>query len=528
MMHTVGMRSFLTSSRHRLPKPTLLGYAFQGADLVIDDDGMRQYGDVHPGDDGSYIAVTRTWNTATVGTDSAGYSRLYAYRDGANWIVGSSFIEVAETAADNNWPLTPRPSTFDAFTMRGSVGNQLITHSTAFCEIALLPAGQNVTISGLRPKLTRIAVPNVPEGTYQQHLVAYVTELIGRMRTLIRSGLPVCSEITGGKDSRVVLAALLAAHESQVPLGEVVRFRSDPRALPDIRVAEALSAEHGLLVNSRRSPGGVPMSGQESLNMWRTHDLGVYGPIYFPKARNKEVTLGGAGGEGHRLFYRASSMDAILRSRQPEHVTEADHSKLIARVSKELSQVGVGAERGMDRRILHYRYFRDRLHGGRQTLRSVTLAPLSGRRLRAASALVSGEHRERGQVIADLLLNLSPDLAHAPYDAPSKTLDSQHVAEHVSVGAVASDAQGGHVFGGDRFEEVSQTVGGPGPFDLLAERFGEDAFHARKSGWVPHAVVSAAAVAVGDAAQVGRFGHASDGQAVSTTVLASEVSRLAK
>ena len=148
---------FLVSSRHSLPSPTLRGYAFQGLDLVIDDDGRRSYGGaVEAGEDGSYVSVSTTGRAAAIGTDRAAYSRLFVYRSGDRWVVGSSFIEVAEEAARNGWALTPAPYRLQTFAMTTNIGNQLVTHSTVFDEISLLPADRwiQITRGAFRLKLS--------------------------------------------------------------------------------------------------------------------------------------------------------------------------------------------------------------------------------------------------------------------------------------------------------------------------------------------------------------------------------------
>lgn len=93
--------SLVASSALGLPVPSLQGYAFAGADLVLGDMGQASYGPVPAGLDGAYVSVVydEDRGAIVVGTDAAGLGRLFYYGSGESWALGRSLLELADHAA---------------------------------------------------------------------------------------------------------------------------------------------------------------------------------------------------------------------------------------------------------------------------------------------------------------------------------------------------------------------------------------------------------------------------------------------
>ncbi|HWL42922.1 MAG TPA: hypothetical protein VNQ73_08255 [Ilumatobacter sp.] len=530
--------SFLLSSRDPLPEATVFGHAFQGVDLAIGQEGAAAYAtargrQVEPGGDGAYVAVANSPRGVAIGTDRAGYGRLFEYRHGSDWILGTSLIEVVEQAAKRRWPLTPNTDHFQTFLMRGSLGNQLVTHRTVFDQITLVPANRHlaVTKGWRRAKLEHHPYPDAtgPGSTsYPALLAECISLLVGRMSTLLRSGVSISSDITGGRDSRVILAALLCAHDhTGRKLGDLVRFTCSPRPATDLPVAQDLSGRYDLGVNSRSGPTTVPRSAVDNYRLWRRECLGVYGPIYLPNRASPEIGMGGAGGEAARLFYKQPTIDSLLKFRGRHFYSAEALDRVRKDLEVELRQLDTGFEAGLDPRILHYRYFRDRLHGGRMSQLRTTIAPLASHVLRKASTALGAELRERSQVIADLMLNLAPELAEVPYETEAKSFDQRHHDDAVDVRfAVRQSDCTGQVFGQPLTPASPPATTDTAALPVLYEAFERAAWEVRSRPGFPEHIVERAEPVARQAAETGRFTHPADAQPVHAVILAAEILRL--
>ncbi|GFZ98571.1 hypothetical protein [Nesterenkonia alkaliphila] len=225
----------ITAVDKPLPGAYLRGYALIGANLVIGESGRERFGEVRSGQDGAYVSVSpEPGGRVSIGTDDTGYAKLFLYHSGDNWALGASLMELAEYVSDRSWELTVDRSQLQNFLLRGMIGNQLTSHHTVFSEIRLLAPTTDVVVSdGLKPSIEiRRRVDERPSD-YANVLQDGLDEVTGLLRTLIQSDIPVVSDITGGRDSRVVLALLQTANSTGQSLGRHVRFRSNRRNSAD-------------------------------------------------------------------------------------------------------------------------------------------------------------------------------------------------------------------------------------------------------------------------------------------------------
>lgn len=522
--------SVIASSDLPVPAPSLRGYALVAGAVVIGDDGMRAFDEIVPGVDGAYTTVIGSRRSVVIGTDAQGYGRLFLYRDGSRWAAGSSLVELAEFASARGWPLTVDRDRLLSFALRGPISNQLTSFSTVFAQITTAPAAAGLRVRrSLRGAAATVDLSRTRKGrsrdgrSYAELLKAALDEITGTLRALMTSSLPLVSDITGGRDSRAVLAALLAAAPAGAPaIGELVRFKSGEQLVEDFAVASSLSDKYGLGVN--RPPESPPriVDPRHGYEVWRANDLGVYGPIYPFRSVTEEVGLSGAGGESHRLFYKRP-LPEVFRAAGTDDVPSLVVDRLAASAIADLGRL---AGKGVDERVLHYRNFRDRFHGGRNAVRTVAIAPLASTSLRAAADRMPAAARERGQVLADILLNLAPELVAEPFDTPAKAFDEDHLRAATRV-EVDPGRLRGAVHG---VRKLPPTVSAAPPgahLAVFAEAFAEAAGRVRATGWLPDAVIDAGASAISAAVDQGRFAHAVTGQPVSLVILAGEAARLA-
>lgn len=514
--------SLIASSVSKLPEPALRGYAQVGGDFVMGESGRSEYGNVPPGHDGAYVTVLPAGDGGvTVGTDDAGFGRLFLYQRGHRWALGTSLMELADYVSSQVWPLSVDPVQLKGFllTPKGMLGSQLLSLDTIFREIRLLaPVEQATVLPGLRPCVVVSHREGPTPGTYEEALQDALNEMVGRLRSVLHAGVPVASDITGGRDSRTVLAALRLANDSGRSVGDVVRFRSSPKMTDDWAVATSLDAKYGLSLN--RSPAeSYRVDPAHSYRVWRTHDLGTYAPLYQFRSYTPEVTLSGAAGGVHRSVYQDATLRDRLLRMQSEHLSAGELGELASRMEQTLDHVG-GHH---DRRLEHFRQFRNRFHGGRNPLRTHNVAPLASRKLKLASGMMSDDHLDRAQFYADIMLNLAPDLAAEPYDVASKGWGDQHHQELTQV-TVDPTRYEGAVYGAmdhpPRVERAPKR-----PLEPFVDAFSEAAPAAVDSGLLPASYVKAAQKALDETDGV-RFSHATKGRGVSMVILVGQAIRL--
>ncbi|OLT37654.1 hypothetical protein BJF82_10145 [Kytococcus sp. CUA-901] len=223
---------------------------------------------------------------------------------------------------------------------------------------------------------THHATPPVAQD-YPTALQEGVQQMVGLMGALLRSVLPVRSEITGGQDSRCVLSALLAAHgKDPQPIGHRVQFRCGEHAPDDFSIASELSRDYGLHLNSSLPGLTSSIDAEDAYARWRRNEMGLNGAITPPISHRRLMTLNGVGGGANRLVYKAPSMTKQLLWNRSPFLTEEDRRALAEAMEESLTQISEHP----DPRITHYRAFRNRFHGGRVPLHLLSLSPLDSPR----------------------------------------------------------------------------------------------------------------------------------------------------
>ncbi|GAA3338862.1 hypothetical protein GCM10017714_11980 [Curtobacterium pusillum] len=514
--------SVIATSDGRLPEAVLSGYAFVGPDVVFGEDGRRARGDeVSGGHDGAYTSVTRTATSASIGTDANGAARLYLYRAGARWAVGSSLIELAEWAHASGHPLDRDDDQLASFLLEGTIGSQLVSDRTVFRQIRLVPVGATVAINAGRRKQFRVEPPAATPAweSYGGLLRQALWEIASRTRTLLESDVPLVADVTGGRDFRIVLAALRAGNGSDAPFGDRVRFRADRRRPEAVAATEAMSEAFGLQLNQTGRVRRAEVDPRWGFDQWRRDELGVYGPIYPYRTSTPELLLSGTGGEAHRRVYKSPSMESVLMQSVPDGMAQTTVTSLVAAMDASTAEA-IGEV--PDARMWHFRAFRERFHGGRTALRQPVFAPLTSSTLRRASRLRDPSGELGTQITVDVIRNLAPELLEVPLEPGAKPFPARQV-----LGATTVSPK----------RVVSGTVYGTSPMPPAAEKAGSvlepfrEAFDAvvprvLEAGVLPREVVDRARTVVDGAARVDRFAHASDGQVVGTVLLAGEVLRL--
>ncbi|SFV21057.1 hypothetical protein [Micrococcus terreus] len=422
----------LLTSRTRNPEH-FEGYAFVGADYINGETGLSQYRrstgrSVPPGEDGCYVVARRVGRSLEVGTDANGIGRLFLYRSGSEWAIGSSYSGLIDHLRSAGWTLTANPARLRPFAIRQAFTMQLTTFQTAFEEVRLLPIGTTVLIRRGRLQIRQPQTPQITD--YEHALEKYLTVWRTRVHTLLSDPrVSFTADLSGGADSRTVFAFLV---DSGLFSTEDDRFTllSGINQKADLAVARSIAADYALTVNGPQAAPRTLVSGDRAFAHWREHSLGVYTPVYVSATFQNpfEIHAHGGGGETGRQYYTASDPVDLLGQFQGK-MPPADFDLWRHEVSSTRDELIMQAP-DLVPSIHHYMQFRNRFHFGHIPQARPMFTPLNSKfALQALSALPMGERR---RFRMDVMESLAPGLKDHPYDDPTKAPTDDEL-DHLTV-----------------------------------------------------------------------------------------------
>ena len=275
--------------------------------------------------------------------------------------------------------------------------------------------------------------PKIEE--YRYLLDKGVDEIRRNTVATVNSGMPVVSTLTGGRDSRIVLGALLSAGRETD-----VRFSTRDINEDDTRISTGLAEYFGL--SYQKAADHVVRVGhsyEDDLERFTLAHMGA--KTLYKQANVHSLTenasfrlVGGAGelyrtvftkGFGEKLLnspVRLESVKRWLRSYWMFGKLNEEIRELISRNYLDVFQQ-VGAAKIGEAIDLHYANFRNRHHLGAPTQytqdeKVVLYAPAASSTLYRLAQRLPQPAMQSDRLVYDLTRSLSFDLAHLPYDKP--------------------------------------------------------------------------------------------------------------
>lgn len=439
------------------------GYAFARTDLILGAEGLRLHRSRHGTafrhhEDGCYFLASPSESGLRVGTDFKGNCKVFFYRSGSRWAVANSFAELVKAVREKQWPVTLRHHVVESWGVPGRFWDQSWSYRTTVEEISLLPRWGLLDVSheGLREIDPEPVGNDEDYDAYLNGLEEYLNIWIGRIGTILsEDSLRVQLELTGGKDSRGVLALFLAARQYfGVDLGQRVNFMSSQAAGKgtDLAIARELTTAYGLPHNRKRFAQGpaTHLTAPQQVHWWASFAFGSYRPMYLVSPRRHLATLpfGGQGGEGTRQQYEPFPDLAALLDHNARHFgTRENFDAVVADVDEAIERI-----RGWTPRIpellAHYQEFRDRFHSGLHPQTRPRVVPLTGRHLHSAARSLPEAHLLQGQALRDLTAQSAPGLLQRSYDDSSKAPSAFNLASlapPLALNPVMGEVYGGSV-----------------------------------------------------------------------------------
>lgn len=451
--------SFLVSNTYPPEDGFFQGYCFVGNDLVFGREGARQYQaetgkSIPQAQDGCYVTVAQTGDSFTFDVDYSGFTILYYYHDGVNWVVSNSFSRVVDYLRQIGARIQPNYAHIAAANGRRMALGQLFSLETMARGIRVAPRTHTLIVHPHRVDFIRRVEVRQEFDDYGEALSGYLETWVSRMETLmVASDADFTVDLTGGVDSRTNFALVLAAMNRLGRKATPPRLRcsSGPGNRVDIEVAKKIATAYGLQMNDRREMQRIHLNSDQSFQVYRDQTLGVYFPFYRPTQAPTpgSITIGGGGGGLHRNTY-----ERIIKSDDPE-VFFTQHAKHLKHPEFEEEFVRDGQKfleevllPGEDPLRVLLREGRVRYHSGRTPRNEVAFTPLHSVSADFVQSIAGDERLDSGQLNYDIMYSIDPKLMVMPYDSVEKEPSSD--VKNNLVGALLSkEANPGRVWSAD-------------------------------------------------------------------------------
>ena len=467
-MNSTSTLGFIFSSHCRNLTEGFYGYAFSGSDLIIGNEGYRQFGasggSFEYDADGCYAEVKGlTDGTWRVSTDFRGHYPVFYYFNGTSWAVSPSIEELTKLARKCGWPLTVRRHQLEAFKSSRALTLQLSSSRTVFDEIYSLANDEEIIID--RYGLNVVAKARGIESlSYEDALGQMVGLWSARFRTIVDSGFNARIDLSGGVDSRAILSVLLwgisEGSDTLLLSSDRVRINSSKSIPEDYEVASNIAAAFGFPLNHKSGHQVVAASGGDALAEWKYFNLGRYAPHILPTAAQAHGVFyfPGTGGEDHRpfytKFYEASdpsrpaqlteqidgqqggngalsseqdaksaddlSFDTYLETYAKVFSTRELFKLWAVDIYDDLAKTSSPFDVDLPNSMKHYRRHRSRHHSSKKPGSDLMASIFGSKAFYECTYHSSLDRILANQVLFDVMLTCTPELALMPYDRPGK------------------------------------------------------------------------------------------------------------
>lgn len=317
---------------------------------------------------------------------------------------------------------------------------------TPVSGVSILAAGASAIVQNGRVSV----VHNNDESDYEPHSPeAYwrliekgAAEVVANVTAVASSGLPVFADITGGRDSRVVFGALVAAGLQDRVVFNTIANPSTPGLKADLEIGTGLVSRYGGSYSERpRAVGYAVHSVAQNIERRRSQVFGAYHWIVPSDIRpvstltkTPTIRMLGGGGELYREYWQPllfTSADSNAASTPDEfdqlltkHRGASLPSGLFPRYLSYLttSLMALSGQTVGQKLDAHYLNFRNRFHFGPrqsspQNMMSINVATAPS--LLAAYRGLPAVERASGRVLFDVIRTLDEQLAFLPFDSPN-------------------------------------------------------------------------------------------------------------
>lgn len=344
--------------------------------------------------------------------------------------VSDSFLSLIALRREFGLPCTPNEDTIRGRMWLNSMSYQQLGYQTYCTEIQFCTPGTELTFSfdtGVM-KDTPLNLFEYFQGSVTSHAQAVresASRMVQTMQAYATTGGITTLGLSGGTDSRVCLAAALAAD-----MGDRLHVASKDNGTNDFEVAVELSKSFGFTLNSSRPEVHGTLLRRDGATTWAAGSLGIYDALYatdrFRKVEHPVFAVAGQGAEAAKGNFGWRQITSI--GMPPEGLTQSQQA---------LESIGCDSSNKWGSEW-HYLAFRNGIHAGRGTQnaeylpRPAAQIPLIGLS-RSALNQFPTPRKHQPNIVLDTLIVLNPGLAAHRFDDPVKNASKSFIDERLQI-----------------------------------------------------------------------------------------------
>lgn len=386
---------------------------------------------------GNYVFVDLSSHSALVQPDPFGMSMVYA----SDFFISNRLHLLALVNNKINIPVS-----FSSTYNNGGFSYSLNTFDTPIDGVKILPAGSTAKIINGKVNIEQTYLKSdfqeKSPTEYWRLIKKGAQEVIDNVTAIIDSGLPVFSDLTGGRDSRVVFGALVASGRVKDVIFNTISNPESPGLIADLNIASGLVQKYGGSYQDRPVPIGYSVyTPEQNLERRRSQVFGTYHWIIpadikpiFSLSKVPSIRMLGGGGELYREYWKPmlfSTADSLITS-SDEYLSDLLHKFQDKRFGNEFLPSYINSlletfqqlpgEKLGHKLDAHYLNFRNRFHfGQRQSVPEsmYTLNVAATPSLLEASRSLPLNEQITGRVLFDVIRCFDDKLAYLEFDSPT-------------------------------------------------------------------------------------------------------------
>lgn len=386
---------------------------------------------------GNYVFVDLSSHSALVQPDSFGMSMVYASES----FVSNRLHLLALVINKINVPAS-LSSTYN----NGGFSYSLNTFDTPIDGVKLLPAGAAAKILNGKVHIEQTYLKSDFQERspteYWQLIRKGAQEVIDNVTAILDSGLPVFSDLTGGRDSRVVFGALVASGRVKDAIFNTISNPTSSGLTTDLNIASGLVKRYGGSYQGRPVPIGYSVhTPEQNLERIRSQVFGTYhwitpGDIkpLFSVSKMPSIRMLGGGGELYREYWKPMLFNTVESTKvsSDDYISELLHEFQDKRFGSDFLPSYMDSLLETFQRLpgdkvghkldAHYLNFRNRFHfGQRQSIPEsmYTLNVAATPSLLEASRSLPLSEQMTGRVLFDVIRCFDDKLAYFEFDSPT-------------------------------------------------------------------------------------------------------------
>jgi len=421
-----------------------------GKDTFLDQTGLQ----------GSYVNASWSEEKVRIHNDLFSMFPIMYFSEKNIFVASDSLYVLAKIRAKLGLNLSHNTHVSHARAWTHGLACAATSNETQVSGIHLLSPGKSILIEWRRYQqifsLQEEKLKSVFRTTrvdYGDVLNSFITETYRTFSAFFnRNNIEVELAISGGLDSRLLLALLLEIKKKNSGIYFVTNNHTSRRT--DFLIVESLSKRFDFEFNNRSTQKeGREMIKQNSLekkfSMWRLSCMGLFDMMYFNGDYPKEASVVRVGGHGAEIVkgtFREKPFNSLIKKKRlsRKSIISRDVFRLFKQIKNQnkrvlsietnfrnaLASSGIRIEEN-DAILWHHLCYKSPIANSRYLANSTLgYRPLVDRNL---FTLTLNEPSKCADIVQDLLILISPELALHEFENPAYNMDEIHIAKRKKV-----------------------------------------------------------------------------------------------